>query len=357
MTQAPFRPAPSLKLVSLQLPETVDWMGKPLQQTADENVLLLVPGQHSDISIQVQNTGNSPLQWRLELKGNFPDQWWEEQNQSAWSNIYEIEPQQKFQGVVRLNIPPEFFEAQAALAARSQLDLNYQSEIFLYVVEGNDLEQKQLVDYRAVELWVRPDCFYLNYLPEIYQATDFMGRFLMIFEQAFDPTLDTMDAFWAYLDPITAPKALLPFLSQWVAWDLNPRWTLKQQRRLLRNAIRLYRWRGTRWGLLVYLHLYTGLPLEETEIPEDLRVNLNLQEVEVSESQKRISVVEDYNSGFVLGQVKLSDSPMLGGGKPYHFRVNLRPDSIEQIDQHLVRNIIEQVKPSFCTYDLRIVDF
>ena len=46
---------------------------------------------------------------------------------------------------------------------------------------------------------------------------------------------------------------------------------------------------------------------------------------------------------------------MLGGGRPYHFIVRLRPDQRNQIDERLVRDIIEREKPAFCTYELELI--
>jgi len=59
---------------------------------------------------------------------------------------------------------------------------------------------------------------YAKFLPAIYQELDFVGRFLKIFEQAFEPAVNSLDTLWAYLDPTTAPQGLLPFLAHWVGW-------------------------------------------------------------------------------------------------------------------------------------------
>jgi phage tail-like protein len=81
-----------------------------------------------------------------------------------------------------------------------------------------------LAEQEPFPLVVRPDSAYLNFLPSFYQDVDFIGRFLSIFEQGFDPAVQAIDTLWAYLDPLTAPEALLPFLAHWVAWKLDPRW-------------------------------------------------------------------------------------------------------------------------------------
>lgn len=323
-------------------------MGRSLHHDVADNVLVLIPGQYTEILVNIDNTGNRNLSWRLEVKGDFPVEWCLNPQLAD-----EIHPNEQFQSQIRFQIPTEFIEQAELSFEQPCLTLNYQAEISLYSLEN---EHAQLAGDRTFQLWVRPDCLYLNFVPEIFQASDFTGRFLTIFEQSFEPTVQSFEVFWAYLDPLTAPKALLPFLAEWVGWILNPQWTLRQQRRLLRNAMRLYRWRGTRWGLLAYLHLYTNLPLQEKDIPDELRAALLLDDSDVAETEKRISVVENHTAGFVLGHAEFHQSPMFGGGRPYHFTVTLRPDAADALDRDLVQQIIEQVKPAFCTYDLWIIN-
>jgi hypothetical protein len=112
-----------------------------------------------------------------------------------------------------------------------------------------------------------------------------------------------------------------------------------KQRQLIRHAMELYQWRGTKRGLRLYLHLYTDLPLDD-DIPD--------------ETDKHISITELASSGFALDNSILGDGAMLGGGKPYHFLVRLRQQEPDQIDEDLVRQIIDREKPAFCTYDLAI---
>ena len=112
-----------------------------------------------------------------------------------------------------------------------------------------------------------------------------------------------------------------------------------RQRFLIRHAMQIYRWRGTRRGLRFYLHLATGLPLDE-----------HLE----AESAKHIGIQEPATQGFVLGSAHIAEDATLGGGQPYHFTVTLRPEVDYPIDEPMVRQIIEREKPAFCTYDLVI---
>ncbi|GAB1542735.1 phage tail protein [Scytonema sp. NUACC21] len=316
-----------LFLTSMQPPEAVQTALASKGSNIDQarNDLLLRPGEPGEMLVVLENLRERPMRWKLEIEGDFPIHW------CRWSqeDFEEIAPNQRFEGAISFHVPENFFENQFALnQERSQLNIQYQSQIYVYAQVAGE---QQLVGHKVFNLFVRPRSSYLDFLPALYREVDFVGRFLSIFEQAFDPTVQTIDTLWAYLDPLTAPEALLPFLAHWVGWEIDPRWSLQQQRRLIRNAITLYRWHGTSYGLRFYLHLYTGLPLEQ----------INIREI--------------FEQGFVFGQTLIGEDSMVGGGRPYHFIVELCPQRPEQIDEGLVREIIERQKPAFCTYELDIV--
>ena len=106
---------------------------------------------------------------------------------------------------------------------------------------------------------------YLKYLPAIYSADDFMGRFLMIFESILSPIDRTVGNLHYYFDAQMAPPELLPWLASWLGLVLDERWPEEQRRALILAAVELYQWRGTRRGLSEFLRLYTGLTPEIIE--------------------------------------------------------------------------------------------
>ena len=307
--------------------------------------LVLLPGMPGDIQLRTKNNGTQSLRLRLEIEGDFPAAWFADErwvsvdpqtdrnSQRRWSlPLDPLDANSERYETATFQVDDRFFEHADALAQIPNLDLEYQGRCNLYAAKAEGQGGERLVGCQPIHLFVRPSANYLACLPDIYQS-DFLGRFLTIFEQAFDPTMQTMDLLWAYLDPLTAPAALLPFLSEWVAWPMNPQWTLKQQRWLIRHAVEIYRWRGTRRGLQFALSLVTGLPRED----------------------RYIDIVESDQKELILGDVNFEDVPILGGGKAFHFSVTLRPDTLEQrnqFDEETVRSVIEQEKSAFCTYDL-----
>jgi phage tail-like protein len=169
---------------------------------------------------------------------------------------------------------------------------------------------------------------YLQYLPAPFHADPFMRRFLMIFETVLGPIERTIDNVAYYLDPRLTPPELLPWLASWVGLELDENLPLQTQRQLVLWAVSLYRWRGTRRALREHLRLYTGrTPL----------------------------IVENF-SGLRVGQdgglgvnTRLGDAP-----RPHWLTVTVLADRPEELDERIVRQIIELEKPAHVGYTLEI---
>jgi phage tail-like protein len=106
---------------------------------------------------------------------------------------------------------------------------------------------------------------YLQNLPAMFQENDFLGRFLQIFEAIWEPLEWRQDHFELYFDPRTSPAGFLPWLASWLNLTVNPHWPEDRRRRLLDEAMELYRWRGTPYGLMRMIEVCTGLSVEITE--------------------------------------------------------------------------------------------
>lgn len=332
----------NLEITPMQVADTLTqpvgrWQGVaveqgPTAQTTDCN-LVLHPGEPSEILIKLDNSGQTPLHLQTNIDGNFPSQWCQLQSDNN-EDDEDLLPGATRQVVLHFYIPQNILEEDDNHGAPPRLD--FSGRLMISYRGENDMSPSQVV--ASFNLYLRPRSLYLNFLPELYREVDFIGRLLAIFEQSFEPVVQSLDVLWAYLDPRTAPEQFLPFLAHWVGWTIDPHLDLAQQRYLIRYAIELYRWRGTRRGLRFYLYLYTNLPLDE-HLPED---------------DKHISIQESFSQGLILGQAHLGDDTTIGGGQIYHFTVRLRSPSPQSLDQALVHKIINQEKPAFCTYDLHI---
>ena len=146
----------------------------------------------------------------------------------------------------------------------------------------------------------------LNYLPGIYH-TDFMSRFLALFESLLIPIEWNIDNFDLYLDPGTTPVSFLPWLANWYTIIFDSTWREAQRRTLLKEAYQIYARRGTRWALSRVLEIYLGKKPEITE--------------------------------FTLEK------------EPFTFIVSL-PMSKADVNQELIEAIIDASKPAHTTYRL-----
>ena len=104
----------------------------------------------------------------------------------------------------------------------------------------------------------------LQYLPGIYE-TDFMDRFLALFESILLPIEWNVDNFDLFLDPGTSPYYFLPWLANWYDIAFDTSWNEAQRRTFLKEAYRLYARRGTPWALRRLLEIYTGCEPEIIE--------------------------------------------------------------------------------------------
>jgi phage tail-like protein len=110
---------------------------------------------------------------------------------------------------------------------------------------------------------------YTRFLPDIYQENDFLQRFLHIFEDIWEPLEQRQDHISLYFDPRTCPLSFLSWLASWLDIPLNPHWPEARQRHLLTQAMELYSWRGTSYGLARLIEICTGLTTEIVEKPNE----------------------------------------------------------------------------------------
>lgn len=328
----------SLELVPMQVSDSTVASAMTFSRHSVEMVplktcLRLQPGEFSELVVRVKNHSNEPLRLDFSVGGEIPTDWWQLHTEGNT-----LPPQHQMEAVLYFAIAADFFERPLS-PQQLPLKLNYTGQLKVTSTTRRGDSQAEINPF---QISVQPPSLYLDYLPDVYRSVDFVGRFLKIFETAFEPTVDILNQQWAYLDPLTSPQSMLPFLAHWVGWTFEGPLSLTQQRTLIRYAMEIYRWRGTRRGLRFYLHLASGLPLDD-----------HLSD----EREKSIGIHENFSQGHVLGQAILGQSTTLGGHRPYHFTVRLRPGpdaGTDAIDETLIRTIIEQEKPAFSSYNLFI---
>lgn len=159
----------------------------------------------------------------------------------------------------------------------------------------------------------------LEYLPTIYQGNEFLGRFLRVFEDLHQPLKAQAAALPAYFDPAVAPPSVVKFLASWVGADIPSASSLDaNQRALVRNAIAIWRWRGTKRGLADAIRFATG----------------------------QSCTVQDGSDGLALGDTReLGAAARLGSAEP--FAVSIRFDCLsDDVDRSALDSALAAYGPA-----------
>lgn len=100
---------------------------------------------------------------------------------------------------------------------------------------------------------------WMQYLPEVFDEFEFMGRFLLIFESVASPLFWTIDNFDLYLSPEVMPAEWIQWISGWFDLLVLPELHIDKQRRIIEQLGWLFLRRGTPSGLERLLELYFGV--------------------------------------------------------------------------------------------------
>jgi len=187
---------------------------------------------------------------------------------------------------------------------------------------------------------------YLDLLPSIYSddATQFLGRFLLAFEQvltgvdgAAAPPVDgleeTIAGIATLFDPRETREEFLPWLASWVALGLRADWSVAQKRDFVARIVPLYRGRGTKANLAELLKIYTGLTPVITGM-EDTELQIGVHST-------------------------IGKDTWIDGSPPHRFHVSVtmpNPDQKTLQRQFQIASaLIDLQKPAHTTYELEIV--
>ncbi|GGR56122.1 hypothetical protein GCM10008959_17190 [Deinococcus seoulensis] len=164
---------------------------------------------------------------------------------------------------------------------------------------------------------------YTSFLPPYFQESEFLGRFLKILEAVWEPMQRRQDSVDLHFDPRVSPPQLLGWMAGWLGVPLDPHWPEARQRAWLREAVTLYRWRGTRYGLSRALETVFGLtPVlsEDSAQPHTLRVTL-LDSPDGDDTASREAItefVQRHAPAHTRVTVEFVDAPTPPGQTPGH---------------------------------------
>ncbi len=204
------------------------------------------------------------------------------------------------------------------------------------VVEQSPSRGKMVDAGQPVTIWVARRG-YIENLPAIFRRSDALGRNVVrdicfLFEHMFGSIEDILGDGHSYYDPHECPPEFLSWLASWMAFTVDADWPEEKKRALIKRALDLYRLRGTRRGLILFLKLFTGYEpqIEEHAWPfRGFRVG----------DKARVGVDSVVSSPVVLANCFIVTLP-------------IRFDDITQDTVIRVHEIIQREKPAHTQYYL-----
>jgi phage tail-like protein len=208
------------------------------------------------------------------------------------------------------------------------------------VVDQRPARGQMVYETTEVMVWVARRG-YLQHLPSLYRRSDAVGHNVVrdlcfIFEHMFGAIEEKIDANFRYYDPHSTPAEFLPWLASWMAFTVDLDWPDERKRALIKRAVDLYRIRGTKRALALFLKLFTGYEptIDENVWPfKGFRV----------ESEARIGI-----DSVILPPVNLS-----------HCYVITVPVAFDKVTPELVlriHQIVMMEKPSHTHYYLKFLE-
>ncbi|MEG1137404.1 MAG: phage tail protein [Lachnospiraceae bacterium] len=223
------------------------------------------------------------------------------------------------------------------LAPSKKLQVFHPKDILLhklvgrYVVLRIDLIKQYQVSpvLYTIKLYL-PKQSWVTYLPEIYQKNeneDFLERFLAMFVSLHQDMTDAINHIPRYLDPDTVPKEFLEWLGEWIGITDSYLWNEAQLRTLQKQAVNLYKIRGTKQSMEAMIELYTG---EKPLIVEGFEINQFKEKPETYDKMKHFYSEDPYAVSVLVREEVVTRnvdymqlSKIVSMTKPAHVEVHL----------------------------------
>jgi phage tail-like protein len=160
-------------------------------------------------------------------------------------------------------------------------------------------------------------------LPALYQDDEFTQRLCGALDEVLAPVFGTLDCLDSYFDPRLTPDDFLEWLSTWVGFALDEKWSVERSRSLVAHAVQLYRWRGTVRGMAEAVEILTG------SVPE---------------------IVE--NGG--VSHSRVPGGPLPGSEEPF-VRVRVAVQDPRSVDVARLNAIVEDTKPAHVPHSVEVL--
>jgi phage tail-like protein len=198
-------------------------------------------------------------------------------------------------------------------------------------------------------------------LPGVYRedpiASDFLERFVSLFDASLEDLDRVIARFPALLDPGAAPAEALPWLATFLDIALDPAWSIETRRAILAEAPELYRRRGTPWALARAISLATGSVPSIRELGSSIPF-ARTGKFRLGESR----LFGRARTRFRLGTSQLDSAPLRSYGDPDRdhvaalgWRISVQLPSAAVADAaDRLRRLVDAQKPAHVTASIRV---
>lgn len=194
---------------------------------------------------------------------------------------------------------------------------------------------------------------------------------MAIFESIFYDIDFTIDHISRYFDTYKTPPEFLSWLGSWLDVSMDEDWPEDKKRLFIRNAVSMYKKRGTREGLELSIELFTGkkpfiverfqafkectgsisqpcINEKTISVPSQERIFFPPKEIIVKECPEK-NTAEDKGKEELLINT-------LYGTERFSFYVLLADPDLDATAQSRVRRIIDEQKPAHTSYELKVLE-
>jgi phage tail-like protein len=203
---------------------------------------------------------------------------------------------------------------------------------------------------------------YLDYLPAIYRenesSSEFLEKFLSIFQTMMDDTYQKIFSFSKYLDSQVTPNEFLRWLASWLSISTDQNWSNEGTRALIERAPDLFKKRGTIDGIKEIILLYlnsknSGKNPNPTIIGDQIYSNNNYYDDSNKCSSSRYTQLKYYNDVKIIENNNNNNN---NNRYRYFFDVLLNPILIDENDERVIRQIVEKEKPAHTIGNVKRLD-
>lgn len=247
------------------------------------------------------------------------------------------------------NLPPARWSAPLTIGPGDWPELLIQSPPGRYLWLNGEFRSNGAATplLRALTLYA-PRQSSLNYLPPVFHedavSAAFLDRFLSYFDTIFHEIETQIAAFTSYLDPDGVPAGdFLAWLASWFDLAFLAEWSDAVRRAFVRQAIALYKQRGTLPGLQAILRLHTGLPAPHPVIIEHFRLR---------DYDARRDVADPPGPYYLAGAPLDPSSAEIA----HHFTLALPQKAAgDSAALQTLQQLIDAQKPAHTRYQIRLV--